>query len=130
MSWWSRLGIFSCPSGAKVSWSRAPPPKVMTMVFLFFAAVAPRTNGLALIRVDPNATPAASRRKSRRVRPSWREVVGALLIGWMADSRAAWMAAPWPSRRIAGPLLFPYRPQPYAGRAAFGKHQILPGHDL
>src|ERR1700691_5010743 len=64
-----RWGIFSCPSGAKVSWSRAPPPKVMTITFRFFAAAAPRTNGLALSKVDPNATPAALRRKSRRLRP-------------------------------------------------------------
>src|ERR1700691_6242134 len=66
---WIKCGIFSCPSGAKVSWSRAPPPKVITMIFRFFAAAAPRTKGLALSKVDPSATPAAPRRKSRRLRP-------------------------------------------------------------
>jgi hypothetical protein len=41
----------------------------MTITLRFFAAVAPRNRGLALIIVDPNATPAASRRKSRRLQP-------------------------------------------------------------
>src|SRR5579859_5827579 len=130
MSWWRRFGIFSWPSGAKFSWSRAPPPKVMTMVFLFFAPVAPRTKGPALIRVDPKATPAASRRKSRRVRLRWWGVVGVLLIDLRGDWRAAWWTAlTWRNRRIAELLLFPCRLRPCAVHGAFGKPQIPPGRD-
>src|SRR5215472_3614835 len=62
------LGMFSCPSGAKVSWSRAPPPNVITMTFRFLRVFSPRRNGLALTSVEPSAMPAALRRKSRRLR--------------------------------------------------------------
>src|SRR3954452_18423113 len=64
----SMLGIFSWTSGAKVSWSRAPPPKVITITLRFLRALSPRTNGLALISAEPSTTPAAPRRKSRRLR--------------------------------------------------------------
>jgi hypothetical protein len=42
----------------------------MTITFRFFAALTPRTNGLAPISAVPNATPAALRKKSRLLRPS------------------------------------------------------------
>src|SRR5580700_1021609 len=120
------LGIFSCPSGAKVSWSRAPPPKVMTIIFRFLAAAAPRTNGLAPIRVVPNATPAALRKKSRRLRPRWLESSR----GLNAASVMAWlMGLCWLNRRIAELQPFPCRLQPYALRVAAGRFRILPERD-
>src|SRR6201986_4325264 len=98
------------------------------MVFFFLAAASPRTMGLALTRVDPKARREASRRNSRRVRPSWREMVGALLMGWKgADWRKELI---WRNKRTAGLLLFPCRLPPDAPRGVSGKPRILPGRDL
>src|SRR5256885_15098705 len=64
--------MFSWPSGAKVSWSRAPPPKVMTTTFLLLGEMPVRAIRLEGSRELPRATPAALRRNSRRVQASWR----------------------------------------------------------
>src|ERR1039458_3399111 len=68
MSSLSRCGMFSCPSGANVSWSRAPPPNVITTTLCFLRAASARTSGLAPSNAVPSVTPATSRKKSRRVR--------------------------------------------------------------
>src|SRR5207302_2550698 len=63
-----RRGIFSCPSGAKVSWSRAPPPKVTTTTFRFFTGILVWDSRLDAISPLPNERPAAARKNSRRVK--------------------------------------------------------------
>ena len=64
--------MFSCPSGANVSWSRAPPPKVITTTFLFLRVVAARAIALGPSSALPSASPAAVRRNSRRLQASCR----------------------------------------------------------
>src|SRR5690242_15923514 len=59
--------MFSRPSGAKVSWSRAPPPKVMTTTFLRSAGTPARARSREGSKL-PSVRPAASRRNSRRFR--------------------------------------------------------------
>ncbi len=65
------------------------------MTLRFLAAAAPRTNGLALSNVDPNATPAAPRRKSRRVRPRCLRDISGEGYDWTV------IVFIWPNRRIA-----------------------------
>src|SRR5213078_1505904 len=64
--------MFSCPSGAKVSWSRAPPPKVMTTTLRLLEGMPVRAIRLEGRRELPNAIPAVLRKKSRRVQATWR----------------------------------------------------------
>src|ERR1700677_3196681 len=107
----------------------------MTITFRFFAAAAPRTNGLALSKVDPNATPAALRRKSRRLRPR----CSAIFLpkeDWAVNSHtphtvftAWWKDRPWLHRQTAEPPPFPYQPQPCAAPGAADRLQTPPGHD-
>ena len=67
--------MFSCPSGAKVSWSRAPPPNVMTMIFRFFAAACSVHKWTGACEGTPKCQARLqSRRNSRRVRPRCRAI--------------------------------------------------------
>src|SRR6266545_1213559 len=62
----NRWGIFSCPSGIKVSSSRAPPPKVTTTArFARGAAMPRRVEGPKKAVAAP--APVADRRKFRRL---------------------------------------------------------------
>src|SRR5467141_1592679 len=78
-----RWGIFSCPSGANVSWSRAPPPKVMTTTFRLLVEIPVRAIRLEGSRELPSATPVALRKNSRRLQASCRA------SSWGADALAA-----------------------------------------
>src|SRR6266550_1673823 len=78
-----RCGIFSCPSGANVSWSRAPPPKVMTTTFRLLVEIPARAIRLEGSRELPSATPAALRKNSRRLQASCRA------SSWGADALVA-----------------------------------------
>src|SRR5260370_24058609 len=78
-----RCGMFSCPSGASVSWSRAPPPKVMTTTFRLLVEMPVRAIRLEGSRELPSATPAALRKNSRRLQAS------RLASSWGANDLAA-----------------------------------------
>src|ERR1700722_18274808 len=120
------LGIFSCPAGAKVSWSRAPPPKVMTMILRFAIASAPHTSGLPLTSVVPRAILAAPRRKSRRLQPM--SLASSLAL--VAPSFMAWLPGRlWRRKQIAAPRSPPCPIEPDTAPAAAGSQQIPAGQD-
>jgi len=85
-----RCGMFSCPSGAKVSWSRAPPPKVMTTTFRLLVEIPVRAIRLEGSRELPSATPAALRKNSRRLQASCRA------SSWGADAPRGGQTSPVP----------------------------------
>src|ERR1051326_1560054 len=140
--------MFSCPSGAKVSWSRAPPPKVTTITFLFFIGDASaRAVGLKRSSAPPRVTPAAVRRNSRRVQASWRLISSGEDTASLAkllparDERKDVMSttpAPilWqqgrssPNIQTAGLLLSAYRDQPCAESGLFDKPGTVPERGL
>src|SRR5438552_17116592 len=64
--------MFSWPSGAKVSWSRAPPPKVITTTLRLLEGMPVRAIRLEGRRELPNAIPAVLRKNSRRIQERWR----------------------------------------------------------
>ena len=74
------FGMFACPSGANVSWSRAPPPKVTTTTFLSLATRAARNGDRE--RALPNVSPAA-RRNSRRLEENRRLISYGLNPRWV-----------------------------------------------
>src|SRR6476661_6334885 len=100
-----RCGMFSWPSGAKVSWSRAPPPKVITTTFLFLRVVAALAIALGPSSALPSASPAALRRNSRRLRASWRANSRGLQVAAAARSLAVRVEELY---AIASPVLTTY----------------------
>src|ERR1700722_14229334 len=94
----------------------------MTIVLRFFWATAPRTSGLALNKVLPTAKPAASRRKSRLLRPSVCASCCAGVMGWRK-------ALLFRNIRTAGFRPSPYPFQPCARHVGVDKSLVLPGRD-
>src|ERR1022692_1796258 len=97
-----RCGMFSWPSGANVSWSRAPPPKVTTTTFLLDGESAARAHG-ERSSVLPSVNPAALLKKSRRVRARrW-------LVRCGLDALRGAVTA-WPPRFCGPPIIiYPLR---------------------
>src|ERR1700761_8994662 len=89
------------------------------MTLRFLAAAAPRTNGLALSKVEPSATPAAPRRKSRRLRPRCCAI-------FLAKDDWSVILFIWLNRRIALLPLVPCRGQPCAAPEGADRLQTLP----
>src|SRR5215469_1139523 len=120
------LGTFSCPSGANVSWSRAPPPKVMTTTFFFLGKAAAAANGDRK-RVLPKVTPAASRRNSRRVRPTPCAISSKGFMDCFPGCRLVLLS---PNKRTAEFLIVAFRALPGVARAAADKFPAPAGHLL